>query len=240
MRPVVLTFGGKRLVDSNGKAIFRYGIAEIGGKTYKTVKIGNMEWLAENLDWLPSGITLQTANLPTCSDPSAWRYTVASFECGLFYNCHAVPVINAALAGTGWRVAANADFVALGTAAGFSITPGETTYDDGLRKIMSVGYWQDNADNPKPGVDTYGFNLLPTSYKDDYASGPYAAGYVSSRIGMTTDLWSSSLSSYQDQPYRFYIDTDNRLTGTLTSYANTGGVAYNIRLVRELKQFYGE
>ena len=38
MKPIILTFGGKRLVAPSGKAIFRYDTETRGGVTAKTVK----------------------------------------------------------------------------------------------------------------------------------------------------------------------------------------------------------
>ena len=71
----------------------KYGSVNIGGKTYKTVKIGKQEWLAENLD-LETDLSYK--------NPSHPKY-------GRYYEWDALGEIQKALP-SGWRVPDNLDW----------------------------------------------------------------------------------------------------------------------------------
>jgi len=43
--------------NNNGGSTIEYGSLEYGGQTYKTVKIGNQTWMAENLNYKPNAET---------------------------------------------------------------------------------------------------------------------------------------------------------------------------------------
>jgi uncharacterized protein (TIGR02145 family) len=116
---------------------------EIGGRRYPVVKIGNQLWMAENLDWKKSGISIG-GSTSTDYNPHAWYYNndeatygVNGSKYGLLYNGYAVAVINAALP-EGWRVPTITDFSLLESA--------------GLEALKSAESWQ------YPGNNESGFN----------------------------------------------------------------------------------
>lgn len=150
MQPIVLTFGGVRLVDSNGKAIFRNGITEIGGRTYFTVKIGNQEWLAENLKLDDGGSGIVTK-------PSA------PYEGEVYYTWDAAVRV-AATAPDGWHLPSNTEWDALASAVGGTSVAGT--------KLKSTTGW--DVGN---GDDSYGFAAFPAGSEylgSFYNSGSYA------------------------------------------------------------------
>lgn len=138
MQPTVLTFGGKRLVDSNGKAIFRHGTTVIGGRTYRTVKIGDQEWLAENLGLDDGGAEIVTKP----SDP---------YEGEVYYTWDAAVRV-AATAPDGWHLPSSTEFDALATAVGGASVAG-------TRLKSTAGWSSGNGDN------SYGFAAFPAGYQ---------------------------------------------------------------------------
>ena len=79
--------------ETNNNPAPKYGSVSIGGKTYKTVKIGKQEWLAENLD---------LATDSSYKNPSHPKY-------GRYYEWNALKEVQAALP-SGWRVPDNKDW----------------------------------------------------------------------------------------------------------------------------------
>lgn len=74
--------------------------------------IGDQEWMAENLDWQFSGLTMSTSVNPiapsadTGTDPVGWYYnndTSYATKCGMLYNFYAATRA-AELVGDGWAV----------------------------------------------------------------------------------------------------------------------------------------
>ena len=97
MKAVVLTFNGHRLTaPTSGKFIFRHGTTSIAGTAYKTVQIGNQEWLAENLQLDDGGTGIYTGQ----SAPYAGEH---------FYTWDAMERISNLL-GDGWHVPSKTEF----------------------------------------------------------------------------------------------------------------------------------
>lgn len=98
---------------------FNYGQLELGAKKYKTIQIGSLIWLCENLVFLPSEIDLGLDGTPTT--PAAWYYNndVSNIDRGLLYNWYSLSIINSYLS-DGWRVAEKNDWNKLKTEIGYS------------------------------------------------------------------------------------------------------------------------
>lgn len=107
----------------------------IGGKTYKTVKIGNQTWLAENLDYTDDNIVLGTDCLYYNDD--------ADESYGLLYIGSSVSKLDSIV--EGWHVPTQEDYEELITFAGGSDTAGE--------KLKSTTTW-----STRNGTDDYGFD----------------------------------------------------------------------------------
>jgi uncharacterized protein (TIGR02145 family) len=202
MTPIVLTYGGKRIVDADGNAIFRYGITTIGGKTYKTVLIGNQEWLAENLQLDDGGVGIYTGQ----SSPYASEK---------FYNWAAAVRVSATV-GDGWYLPSTDDFrtLAFQVGNGLASTAGQYLKSrDGWDSYVGIS-----------NDDTYGFNAVPVGYRDANGNFVYKGKY--------SVLWTSEEYEnidFPDQSYHLYMQYDRDVAG-LTNNSNT--MAMSVRLVR--------
>jgi uncharacterized protein (TIGR02145 family) len=113
------------------------------GQKYKTVKIGDQTWMAENLNY-------QTKS-------GSWCYENKADNCkqyGRLYDW------NAAMAACpkGWHLPANDDWTELVTAAGSSGVSD---------KLKSKSGWGEQGEGSAGnGTDDYGFSALPGGYRD--------------------------------------------------------------------------
>lgn len=129
---------------------------EIGGRKYKTVKIGSQIWMAENLDWKWNELTIggERINSPRAlyynNDESSYGYNGMKF--GLLYNNPAKDYIRDNLLTTsdGWRLPTESDTNAL-----------NAFIDDALNigyKLSEEVSWSDSS---WTGNNQYGFNGIP-------------------------------------------------------------------------------
>lgn len=184
---------------------------EIGGKKYKTQKIGNQLWMTENLDYIFEGLNVGGATLQ--DDIHAWYFNndPAQSE-GLLYNGYAAKYLaeHPELLPEGWRVPNSSDFGVLQVAVGGANTAGD--------KLKTPGTMN--------GTNYYGFNGLAT-------------GMVRS-TGAFTDrntylrLWTPNISQTDETAQQFLTLESDKNTATVVSFANDQVVAYSIRLVKDL------
>lgn len=137
------------------------GSADIGGRTYRTVNIGGVEWLAENLDYKFSGCNIGGSGTP--STPNAWYHNndEATYgidgtrKCGLLYNWQAVKLLNEnrSTLCPGWHVPTNDEWTALINAVGGTSTAATKLKAANVSWATSWG-----------GTDDYGFGVLPAGY----------------------------------------------------------------------------
>ena len=130
----------------------------IGGRTYRTVNIGGVTWLAENLDFKFSGCNIGGSGTP--STPNAWYYNndEATYgidgvrKCGLLYNGYACKLLNDNRSELipGWHVPTNDEWTALANAVGGTSTAGTKLKAANVSWATSWG-----------GTDDYGFEVLP-------------------------------------------------------------------------------
>lgn len=184
---------------------------EIGGKKYKTQKIGNQLWMTENLDYIFEGLNVGGATLQ--DDIHAWYYNNDPEQSeGLLYNGYAAAYLaeHPELLPEGWRVPESSDFGKLQVAVGGANTAGG--------KLKTPGTMN--------GTNYYGFNGLAT-------------GMVRS-TGAFTDrntylrLWTPNMSSTDETAQQFLTLESDKNTATVVSFANDRNVAYSIRLVKDL------
>ena len=141
------------------------------GQTYKTVKIGNQWWMAENLSYRTTGGYCY--NDPF-NDPAEncrkegrlYLWEVAQDACP-----------------SGWHLPSKEEWNTLFNVVGGSDIAG--------KMLKSVNDWYNNGN----GVDAYGFSLFPASYRDVvgnyYSIGSYAFFWSSSEYDedKAYDLW---------------------------------------------------
>ena len=184
---------------------------EIGGRKYKTIKIGNQLWMMENLDYQFEGLNIGGATLQ--SDVHAWYFNndPAQSE-GLLYNGYAAKYLadHPELLPEGWKVPESSDFGVLQVTVGGANTAGTMLKNPGTMN----------------GINYYGFNGLAT-------------GMIRSN-GAFTDrttylrLWTPNISQTDETAQQFLTLESDKNTATVVSFPNDQVVAYSIRLVKNL------
>ena len=109
------------------------------GQTYKTVKIGDQVWMAENLNY-------ENGNSMCYSDDST-----KCGKSGRIYTWDAAKEV----CPSGWHLPDTTEWAALFSAVGTRGMAG--------RNLKSTTGWADNGN----GVDAYGFSVLPIAFWDD-------------------------------------------------------------------------
>jgi uncharacterized protein (TIGR02145 family) len=162
----------------------QYGtMSDQQGNTYKTILIGNQEWMAENLntsiyrngDQIPTGLTSsQWANATT----PAWCYygDNPSYQCphGKLYNWYAV-ADSRNLCPVGWHVPTDAEWQSMANILGGLGVAG------GKMKSAGLTYW---TSGNAGGTNLSGFSAI--------ASGNRSYNGSSANLGTLHTFWSST------------------------------------------------
>ncbi|SHK36869.1 fibrobacter succinogenes major paralogous domain-containing protein [Fibrobacter sp. UWB12] len=190
------------------------------GQTYKTVKIGDQWWMAENLNLETSNSFCWGNNPEKCEQygrlypwsavmDSAAVWSANGVNCGYGHDCNPVYPVSG-LCPAGWHVPTFNEWRTLFGAVGGTQN---ATYlydtDNAGKKLRSSGNWHYFA-----GTDSYGFNVVPAGYKGDqgayYNEGREACFWTSSEErwyhafsvnlrefedGVGTGLWSKVYGS---------------------------------------------
>ena len=183
------------------------------GQTYKTVKIGNQVWMAENLNYNVEGSYCEVDDEAVCDEygqrhgyniegpfcnvddePDCAKYGGRRYEWDMAQG--ACPV--------GWHLPSKKEFEALLVAVGGEETAG--------KKLKSASGWKEYEGKDGNGDDSFGFSALPESHwRYDwsvYASveGDDVVFWSSTELDMNLGCcaWGVSLedrSDKVDQPY---------------------------------------
>ena len=196
------------------------GTADIGGRTYRTVNVGGVEWLAENLDFKFSGCNIGGSGTP--STPNAWYYNndEATYgidgtrKCGLLYNWYAVKLLedNKSTLCPGWHVPTTSEWDALATAVGGTSTAGTK-----LKAIDGAadGSWPTGWN----GTDDYGFAALPAGYR---SSGSFNG------LGSYANFW-TAIERSSSNAYGRFLNTG----ASIDSHDYNKSDGYSVRLVKD-------
>ena len=185
------------------------GSVTIGDKTYRTVVMPDgKEWMAENLDFLPSDGSIAKNPSGSPSTAAAWYYIrdEATYgwegkRYGLLYNWYAAKALTIA----GWHLPSTTEWDALATACGGASSCGT--------KLKSTTEWSSGN-----GTDNWGFTAFPSGY--------YNGSF--NNVGSQSYFWTSVENSSNGAYYRC-LDTGTSLNST--DYRKTSG--YSIRLVKD-------
>ena len=184
---------------------------EIGGRKYKTVRIGNQLWMMENLDYQFEGLNIGGATLQ--SDIHAWYYNndPAQSE-GLLYNGYAAKYLadHPELLPEGWKVPETSDFGILQNAVGGANMAGN--------KLKNPGTMN--------GINYCDFNGLATGMIRSNGSFTDRNTYLR--------LWTPNVSQTDETAQMFLTLESDKTTATIVSFPNDKNVAYSIRLVKNL------
>ena len=197
-----------------GSVTFVDTTTTIGGRVYRTVTIGGVTWLAENLDYKFSGCGIGGGGTPTT--PNAWYYNndEATYgidgvrKCGLLYNWYAVKLLNDNSSDLipGWHVPTNDEWTALANAVGGTGVAGTRLKAANVDWVSSWG-----------GTDDYGFAVLPAGLYDG------SFRYVGSYAG----FWAITESG----SYAYYRFFDTGATMRQDTYYKYNGIS--VRLVKD-------
>ena len=182
------------------------------GQTYKTVKIGDQVWMAENLNYAYTGIPYIVGELT--SDSTSWCYDNDPTNCtkyGRLYTWSAamdsVGTWSANGKGCGYGVQCTPTYPVRGICPEGWHLPNDTEWDTlfvavgGSKVAGSVLKSQTGWDNNGNGTDAFGFSALPAGYRYDYNGGTY------SHNGSIAYFWSSS--EYEsNRSYYVYLEKD--------------------------------
>lgn len=178
----------------------------IGDRYYHYVKIGNLLWIDENLEYLPSGLTLGT---------DAFYYNnVRQDKHGLLYKPIACfNAIENSLP-NGWRIATKSDVSTLVNTVG----------SNNASKLRATSGWGDTITQ---STDEYGLSILPTGYW--WSDQGFIYG------GARFICWTSTRASESaDSGWcRLYMDKGDSMN-ILDSGMYNDNAAYSIRLVKTL------
>ena len=157
------------------------------GKVYRTVKIGDQTWMAENLNYDPGQGGSDEAkydwswcynNDPKNCDVAGRLYTWAAAMdsagtwsangkgCGYGTDCSPTDAVRG-ICPAGWHLPTNPEWEMLFTAVGGELTA--------CKVLKSQTGWFSKYNNGN-GTDSFGFSALPAGYRDDNGSSEFWNG----------------------------------------------------------------
>jgi uncharacterized protein (TIGR02145 family) len=187
--------------------------AVIGGRVYRTVKIGSQTWLAENLDYKFPGLTVGNDGL-SYDEPGAHYYDneestygVNGNKYGLLYNWDAAKYLetNKATLIPGWHVPTRAEWNTLVNFVGNNA---------GNELRSKTGWAQD-----RNGTDDYGMTIYPAGNKG-------APGF--SNLTVVTYLWTPERADFSSGYCVSFYNSPTMFTTSSSTYTEM-----SIRLVKD-------
>jgi uncharacterized protein (TIGR02145 family) len=189
--------------------------------TYKTVKIGNQTWMAENLNYVSASDGVNGV----CADDQCaggryytWKEAIDQTpkRCGQVDACVGVPDVNdfQGICPVGWRLPSDADFEEL-------IAQLET-YD--AAPLRSVEGWPVDVGG---GTNTLGFNAYPMGAYAEDEDDKYM------KVGETAYFWSTkeTTSMIEDVQKHYARVLDLSVSASINGLATN--VAVNIRCIKK-------
>jgi uncharacterized protein (TIGR02145 family) len=148
-------------------------VSDIDGNVYKTVKIGDQWWMAENLK-----VThYQNGDeIPNVTNKTKWNSLTSGAYCnydndatyGRLYNWYAV-TDNRKIAPEGWHVPTDDEWKEMDSFIGLNESDADQLgwrgKSEGDKLKSTTGWYADGN-----GTDEYGFNGLPAGYRDNNAN----------------------------------------------------------------------
>jgi len=135
-----------------------YGTLNYGGQTYKTVKIGNLTWMAENLNFE--------------TESNSWCYSDSSSYCEKYGRLYTYAAAKSACP-SDWRLPANEDWddlmAAVYTVRGIGTGSARQWRHAGTRLKSETGW--DTGDRYIAATNEFGFSALPGGWRGNDRSG---------------------------------------------------------------------
>ena len=197
------------------------------GKTYRTTKIGNQVWMAENLNYKTAGSFCYHNSSQYCelygrfytwasAMDSVGAFSVNGKGCGSGTSCPPnFPVRG--VCPEGFHLPTLAEWKSLVATAG-----GEY---DAASKLMSAKKWEKGFDWVEEGTDDYGFSAYPSCNMEHDGT----SGFCNPPV----NYW-SSIESGTDEAYHMSLQNSNNYNGKGIQF---GGIekhhAFTIRCVKD-------
>jgi uncharacterized protein (TIGR02145 family) len=199
------------------------------GKVYKTVKIGEQTWMAENLNYADSVKTPSLRGKSRCYNDDAkkcdvagrlytWAAAIDSVklandadnpqDCGHGKTC-SLPAKVQGICPSGWHLPSNEEWKALFTAVGGQSTAGMF--------LRSQSGWNNNRNGP----NTFGFSVLPVGQA-------YENGYCS-YDGENAFIWSIT-EDVSTRAYSMYIRYGSEYANLTADYKYYG---FSVRCLKD-------
>jgi uncharacterized protein (TIGR02145 family) len=171
-------------------------VTDIEGNTYKTVRIGNQVWMAENLR---TSTFSDGTEIPFAENADRWNELTSAGHCwynndeaankdtyGALYNYFSVS--SSSLCPAGWHVPSKEEWQKLRDVLGDSITAGGKLKEEGTL------HWN----TPNTGaVNSYGFTALPAGiryYEGTFDTDSFFTAFWSSTESDNENGWYLSLN----------------------------------------------
>ncbi len=179
------------------------------GNSYKTIKVGNRVWMAENLRYskdIPLGTS--KSNKPHVYNPNGKAENVEQY--GYLYNWYAAEKA----CPDGWHLPSNSDWKQLKNAVG-----GENI---GSQLAVRADLWNDGALERNTSFGKSGFSVLPAGSFDEKT---YA------NFGSFAYFWSATVYEYYESNAYFRYIYYN-YSGVVSNYSNKSD-GFSVRCVKD-------
>ncbi len=199
-----------------------YGsMTDIDGNIYKTIKIGNQTWMAENLRVTKY---MNGDGIPNITDNDEWASlstgafcnynnttnldTIATY--GRLYNWYALADPRE-IAPKGWRVPTNADWNEL-----IELLGGDTIASNALKEAGDR-HWADSYES----TNSSGFTAIPSGWRDSSKN--------FTKIGYYCNYWAATETSSNAAAYLYLFFHDSKVWRGNNFKSNS----YSLRLIKE-------
>jgi uncharacterized protein (TIGR02145 family) len=166
------------------------------GKTYKTVKIGEQVWMAENLNYAAKGSKCGGTDILEEGEGILYYSLVEenTANCDKYGRLYDWKTAKSACP-NGWHLPSNEEWETLITAVGGKETAG--------KYLKAKSGWKDYEEGTScNGEDKYGFSALP-------GNNGYSSNGVFSTFYTSGNWWSSSEAYYRRMNSGDFVNSDN-------------------------------
>ena len=205
------SFADKKIVSSSSSSSKVTELVEVtvgsmtdsrDGQTYKTVKIGEQVWMAENLNFETDSSFCYNNEENNCTKYGryyTWAAAVGKLEseCGYGKTCSLPSGNIQGVCPSGWHLPSKAEWETLFNAVGGSLTAGKV--------LKSTSGWVESGN----GTDSLGFSALPAYGRDDgghFGIEGSHAYFWSSAEYYSDSAYSMILYCYDDAAYQDYLN----------------------------------
>jgi len=183
---------------------------------YKTVRIGNQVWMAENLDYNVNGskcYNKETANCTTYGRLYSWAIAMALPDsCNSSYCGSKIKAKHRGICPSGWHIPSHDEWTTLMNFVGGASTAGT--------KLKSTSGWSSNGN----GTDAYGFSALPGGYA-------YSGRFGFSDVG-NVGYWCSATETKDIASYAYGRVMYYNSAGVDSGYSGKADL-YSVRCVQD-------